>query len=88
MAFSDLSPAEQRLAMNAAQRVRLARKMESEAKLSQSPEMLLPRDEVEALAKLAAPELGMDPDDFGLGPWVAPSDRRNPQPKTPANSTP
>ena len=64
-----LSPAQMALAANAAQRITLARR--NAATTGERLAAAIPLDELECLARAAAPALGMDPDGFDLGAFVA-----------------
>lgn len=57
------------LAANAAQRIRLARRRE--ATTGERIVSEIPLEELECLARAAAPALGMDPDGFDLGAFAA-----------------
>lgn len=72
-----LSPAQTYLAANAAQRIRLIRANQLRHGGEIPDGVEIPFEELECLARAAAPALGMDPDAFDLGGF-------NPLPEIPA----
>ena len=70
--MSNYSPTQRILATNAAQRILIASQCEEQLRLPTSNVVILPREEAECLAAVAAELLGFSPSQFDLGPWVSP----------------
>lgn len=75
--MSVVSPTQRILATNAAQRILLATQCEEQMSLPPSKVVILPREEAECLAAVAAELLGFSPAQFDLGPWVAPASEQD-----------
>lgn len=69
-----LSPAQTQLATAAAERLLELRELHRIAGVAPMPDecLSIPLDELECLARAAAPALGMEVERFDLGAWVAP----------------
>lgn len=77
--MSEVSPTQRILATNAAQRILIASQCEEQLKLPTSNVVILPREEAECLAAVAAELLGFSASQFDMGPWVAPASDENGQ---------